>query len=88
MSEDITPQQVHAVAVAASTGGPQSRFSREAGKIIQQAMTNAVTWCYARGITDPEKVREKMMVARENAKRVLLELENKKPDIEEGNLEG
>lgn len=73
--EDVGPfplKQVSAVAIAASVGmaSPLARVSN-AAKRIEEAMANAVSWCYGEGITDPELVREKMMQARENVERDL-----------------
>lgn len=66
-------KRVEAVAISANTGGPLSRFTREASKVIELAMSEAVTKAYADGKTDPQYVRKRMMEAREQAKKFLEE---------------
>jgi hypothetical protein len=80
--EEVKPIVVEAVAVSGNAGGVGSRFSREVGKRIEEAMSQAVAYCYSKGITDPDKVREKMLLARENVKR---DVANERAA---GNLEG
>lgn len=70
------PTEVHAVAVsgnAASAG--TSKVGKAGAKLIELGMVNAINYCYSNGITDPVKVREKMMEAREVVKRKMLEAE-------------
>ena len=77
MSEELRPEdmgphplvQVTAVAVSANAAAVGSTVGEDGAKLIQEAMSNAVTWCYGQGITDPVKVKEYMMVARANAVR-------------------
>lgn len=63
--------EVYAVGVSANTGGPTSRYSADAGKRIEAAMSKAVEKCFAAGITDPDAMRRIMMAAREEVKKQL-----------------
>jgi hypothetical protein len=72
--ENKTPPlvQVRAVAVSANAATFGSKVGKAGAKIIEQAMSNAVSWCYQEGITDQVKIKEAMMLARENAKREIM----------------
>lgn len=79
MSEEVVAQPVYAVAISAnqatiSAGAP--RASKEHVERIQQAMSNAVAWCYKNGVTDPEAIKEKMQQARAAVKRKFAEESN------------
>jgi beta-lactamase regulating signal transducer with metallopeptidase domain len=70
--------QVFAVGVSGNLGTGNSEFKeygKMAAKFIEAAMVKAVNDCYAAGVTEPEKVRECMMVAREEAKEHLRKLQ-------------
>ena len=69
-------QQVHAVAVSAnaSQAAPNGeRISKQQAAFIQEAMSQAVVYCYQEGNTDPGYVKKAMQVAREAAKRAISE---------------
>lgn len=68
---EIEVVQHEAVAALASVGALGDKLSGGAAKAIQHAMSMAVSYAYNEGITDPDKIKELMMAARENAKRVL-----------------
>jgi len=68
---DNNAVQVYGAAISANTGGPNSEFTRDASKVIQYAMTHAVTRAYQEGATEPEVVNARMMFAREQAKKFL-----------------
>lgn len=62
MSDDDKSKIVEAVGVSANSVSPAGR-SR--AKEIEAAMSDAVRQCYADGITDPAKMKERMMAARQ-----------------------
>lgn len=74
MAEELSLVQVHAVAVSGNAATAGTRVGKLGAKIIEAAMSDAVTWCYQNEITDPEQVKKYMQVARENAKREILAL--------------
>ncbi len=53
---------VEAVGVSANS---VANADRSRAKAIEAAMSAAVSQCYADGITDPVKVKERMMAARQ-----------------------
>lgn len=70
-SEDVAamPRVVEAVFVSANTGDMvQGGGKTPLAKLIEGAMAQAVEYAYTNGITDPEKVRELMMLARAEIK--------------------
>lgn len=69
--------QVFAVAVSGNVGTGETqfkKFGKFGAKFIEAAMVAAVNECYAKGVTDPDLIRECMMEARKLAKEQLLEL--------------
>ncbi len=56
---------VEAVFTSANSGG---LHKSPLAKLIEQAMSDAVTECHKAGIHDPDKVREAMLAARANMK--------------------
>lgn len=57
-----TSRIVEAVGVSANSSDPARKSRAQA---IEKAMAAAVTQCYADGITDPVKMRARMMAARQ-----------------------
>lgn len=56
---------VEAVMASANSLAPAQKLT---AKMIETAMSEAVAECYKKGITDPAKVREAMMQARQHVK--------------------
>jgi len=74
--EEVEVRPVHAAAVSANVAQGASdgpRLSKVQVELIQQAMANAVTWCYQEGIVDPDAIKAKMQEARANMKRRIAE---------------
>lgn len=68
---EIEVVAVEAIATLASVSALGKELPVNAAERIQRAMAAAVALAYSKGITDPEKVRELMLLAREDVKREL-----------------
>lgn len=65
----VVPRIVEAVFTSANTGDMQQGGGKsQLAKLIEGAMAQAVEFAYSNGITDPDKVRELMMLARAEIK--------------------
>ncbi len=58
----VKPKVVEAVGVSANS---LSHAGRSRAKEIEAAMSAAVNQCFADGVTDPAKMKERMMSARQ-----------------------
>lgn len=72
---DNNAKQVYGAAISANTGGTDSEFTKGASKVIEYAMSSAVTRAYRDGNTDPEHIKKCMEKARDHAKDFLRSLE-------------
>ena len=59
---------VGAASIGMSNPSEDGEARRSRSKAIEEAMSLAIKKCYAAGITDPVKIREAMMAAREKVK--------------------
>jgi 3-keto-L-gulonate-6-phosphate decarboxylase len=84
--EQYEVQTVEAVGVCATASHVSTKVGDAGAKFIQAAMTAAVEECYKHGVTEPDTVREAMMLARERAKKAIMEA--LKEVTPEGNTEG
>lgn len=88
--EEVEVVQVHAVAISANQATAGTTITRAQAKRIEEAMANAVRYCYQIGNTDPEFVRGKMQEARAAIKRKFaeeaIEAEKERIAAEQGNL--
>ena len=65
----------HAVATLASISALGKEFPVNAAGRIQQAMADAVAFAYSKGISDPEEIKELMLLAREEEKKKLFSVQ-------------
>lgn len=68
---EIEVVPVEAVATLASVSALGKELPINAAERIQSAMAGAVALAYSEGVTDPEKIKELMLLAREDVKREL-----------------
>lgn len=71
--EEFEVVPVHAVAISANQASAGTTITHAQAKRIEEAMANAVRYCYQEGIVDPEDVKEKMQEARVAIKRTFAE---------------
>ena len=62
MAEEVTPHIVEGVAAMTAVGGLEKS---DIAIRVERAMAQAVERCYSVGVTDPDKVREAMLAARD-----------------------
>lgn len=61
LPEEVTPRIVQGVAISANQGGQKTDLAQR----TELAMSDAVLFCHEHGVTDPDKVRDAMMEARD-----------------------
>lgn len=69
--EEVEVRPVQAALVISTTGGFNSEFPPNAGKIIEEAMAAAMRNATAAGVTDPDELRALALKARESVKAAL-----------------
>lgn len=69
--EEIEIIQVCAVAALSAVSQVNTELPDNASKVIEQAMSGAVTACMEEGISDPVVIRERMLEARASVKRAM-----------------
>lgn len=66
--EEVEVREVHATGISANISATSTEFEASDASFIQAYMTKAVEAAYREGVMNPEKIREAILAAREEAK--------------------
>lgn len=69
--EEVEVKPVHATATVASVNSLHSDFPKGSAQFIEKHMAAAVMRAHEEGVTDPEEIRERILVARQLARNAI-----------------